>query len=218
MSCSRIIVSSIFFPRVKSLHGTNHRLRELVNYLEEQLEADSEERKEEKPQLKPSHQLWDENAGVSGGFSASLRLLVMKLRRQNIAISKISSVIALFVEHFDLEVDLSRLPSTRTISRIVTAELSILTNAHIGLTTASAAEKDMVWGHDESSLRGKKIVTNQIYISQHLMQMDMVEIPNKTGLAQADAMVWTCEQIQRDSSVLPSSLATPPEVFPTNDS
>jgi hypothetical protein len=112
------------------------------------------------------HAFWDASLGASGGFSADLRLLVMKLRRQNVAISKISALIALFVDHFEIDVDLSRLPSTRTLGRIVQFELDILANAHLGFETASHSDS-IGWGHDASSLRTKKLLTNQVCMNHN---------------------------------------------------
>lgn len=127
------LFTSCSLSRCTLLIQENKELHELANLLEFKLNKVQLDGNDIRPK---SHQLWDPSRGVSGEFSESLRLLVMKLRAQNIAISKISAIISLFVDHFDFDIDLSRLPSTRTISRIVSYEMDILANAQIGYVTA----------------------------------------------------------------------------------
>ena len=76
-------------------------------------------------------QLWDPSLGVSGGYTASLRRLIMKLSTANVANTRICEVIRIFVDHFDLPLDIERLPSDRVVGRITGAELDAVCNAHI---------------------------------------------------------------------------------------
>ena len=103
--------------------------------------------------------LWDEKRGIRGGFSASLRELVMKLRQQNISPSRISNVISLFVEHFELDIDVSRLPSVRQIGRIANEELSIICNAQLGHAIGVSSSDVFVHGHDASTKLNRKLGT-----------------------------------------------------------
>ena len=129
------LFTSCSLSRCTILIQENNELYELVDLLELKLNK-VQLVTTLAPNLISSWIYRDPSRGVSGVFSESLRLLVMKLRAQNIAISKISAIISLFVDHFDFDIDLSRLPSTRTISRIVSYEMDILANAQIGYVTA----------------------------------------------------------------------------------
>ena len=55
----------------------NAELQDLVYFLRNKLSRTESDTRDQEP-----HALWDANLGVSGGFSADLRLLVMKLRRR----------------------------------------------------------------------------------------------------------------------------------------
>lgn len=158
--------------KVSHLTEKNQGLNELVQYLENTIEVSRESASEaasnaaavsaaesdskQEPE-KANFQLWDEKRGVSGGFSTSLRLLIMKLRGENIAISRIARVIAVFCDHFDLDVDLSHLPSTRVVGRILKYELDIVCNAQIGYAIGSSAVDEITQGNDGSTKNNKHI-------------------------------------------------------------
>jgi hypothetical protein len=132
----------------------------------------------------------------------------MKLRGQNVAISRISSIIAMFIDHFDLDIDCSRLPSSTTISRICRAELDLIDNAQLGFLNGSVPlSVPVVHGHDGTTLGVRKLLSNQVYLGNHVLQLDVSEIADGTAATQAAEFKRISETIQEDASaVLPANL------------
>ena len=71
-----------------------------------------------------------------------------------------------------------RLPSTRTVSRIVGRELDAVCSAQITSKVCSMPDGQQgVWGHDGTSLYGLKLMSNQYYINGEVLQLSVLDVP-----------------------------------------
>ena len=106
--------------------------KELVRFLEDCIERKKDTDARSFPKL------WDETKGVSGGFSADLRWLVLRMKNRKVPASHMAGVISDFIDFFNVDTDTQHLPSERQVNRICKAELDIITNAQLAHAAATA--------------------------------------------------------------------------------
>ena len=115
----------------------------------------------------------------------------MKLVNANVPASRVCEVITIFASHFDLAIDITRLPSDRVIGRIIGYEMDAVANAHTALRVVTREDGDyLVWGHDGTTLNSMKLAANQLYIGGELIQLSVMEVPTGEAAVQVSPCTW----------------------------